>query len=153
MWIQPIFDRTQIDVDYAKKNRNNSEHLKGAQNYSDWERLTGNMYYLADNLNKQGYFVQIICRNIWNKPAPSNPKIEDIPTYNEIKQIKDDIDKLRLAYYTMNSTPLTPDLPLNHFEKINDMEKILFDINKIFENMLISFNYCGEFYSGEMGFI
>ena len=45
------------------------------------------------------------------------------------------------------STPQVPDLPFNHYQKINDIEKIISDVYSLFT---IRFYYCdSELYCGE----
>lgn len=141
MLIKPILDRTQADVDYARLNRNNTQPLKGTQNYLDWARLTGNIYFLAEKLTEYGYSVSVNSKQIW--------KVTDIPTENEINQIRIDVEKLRNAFITLQSTPNIPLLPLNNYLKINDMEQIIFDINMLMENMVNDFIFSNEIYSAE----
>lgn len=141
MWLSPVWDRTQADVDFARENRNNPEHLKGALNYSDWARITGNIYYLAEMLTAYGRPVTVTCKNEWS--------MHDIPKASEIQHVRDDLDKVRRAFYIMKDTPSTPMLPLNHYKKINDMERILHDVETLFANMLASLVQCGEIECGE----
>jgi len=141
MWIDPIYNRTQTDVDYARENRNNPEHLKGAQNYSDWQRLTDNMYYLADVLNEYGYSIEITCKNEWD--------IYDIPSETEIENIKSNLNLLKEVFFIFSTTPITPEMPFTHYEKINALERILFDISVMIEALRRYFVYSNMIYSGE----
>ena len=44
-FINPINDRTLTDVLYVKDNQNSSNHLKGALNYSDLNRIENKKYF------------------------------------------------------------------------------------------------------------
>lgn len=96
--IPAIYDRTISDVTYANENRSAVEQLKGAQGSVAWNRLTGNMYYLAGLLTKYGYSVTMHSKYNWYGERWENDVLvggADIPTVAEVQQIKDDLGLLQ----------------------------------------------------------
>ena len=142
MLIDPIFDRTALDVEFARAHRNDPEHYKGALNYVDWQRITHNINYVFDTLTEYGY-----------SPLPLTSEtswaLGEIPPREEIAKIRTDVSNLREFWYVFMSTPLTPELPLTHFEKINDIERILFDLSQILDWLINTLLYSNAFYSDE----
>lgn len=131
MWIEPVFNRTQDDVDYAKANYSLDlpEQFKAAQNYSDWNRLIGNMHHLAELLKDHGHTIELSTREFgrytvaeWNALGRTVTAIDarnrtastyyedqnigryrlgDIPFTHEIQMVQDDLGKLRYALFAM----------------------------------------------------
>ena len=62
-WLTPITDRTEADTVEAFNNQMIEEHLKGALNYSDLNRIENNYKYLIENLQKNGYYINHKYRN------------------------------------------------------------------------------------------
>ena len=141
-WINPIFDRTQTDVDYARANRNSPLPLKGARNYTDLNRITGNIHYLSETLWSYGYTVPVTCKREW--------VLGEVVPHNELDKIRADLNSLKDNYGLMTTTPATPDLPYTHFRKLNDIEKIIFDVATILQRMIDAWFFSGELYSGEV---
>lgn len=134
-WITPIIDRTQADVnlvlEYDNIGYNNltpeqkavwNAGMKGALNASDLNRIENNIQYLASILE------------LYNLNIKTNWQISDVPRNNDFNRILSNLnalkDKFHLKYDI--SLPETPDLPLNSYEKINDIENILYIINQSF---------------------
>ena len=134
-WITPIIDRTQADVnlvlDYDNIGYNNltpeqkavwNAGMKGALNASDLNRIENNIQYLASILE------------LYNLNIKTNWQMSDVPRNNDFNRILSNLnalkDKFHLKYDI--SLPETPDLPLNSYEKINDIENILYIINQSF---------------------
>ena len=122
-WIEPIFDRTQSDVAYAKAHRDSVLPLKGARNHTDLLRITGNIYFLREYFVGFGHIVPaMICKTAW--------ALGEVPPQSEIEKIRADLDTLK-AVVSLIQTPATPVLPYNHFQKINSVERILWDIEHV----------------------
>lgn len=134
-WITPIIDRTQADVnlvlEYDNIGYNNltpeqkavwNAGMKGALNASDLNRIENNIQYLASILE------------LYNLNIKTNWQISDVPRNNDFNRILSNLnalkDKFHLKYDI--SLPETPNLPLNSYEKINDIENILYIINQSF---------------------
>lgn len=133
-----IFDRTQEDVDYALNNPNSNEFLKGAYNYIDLNRIEEWCRYLADILTEYSYPVSIQTKTNW--------AMEDFPTQAQMNRIRGNIKALKDAYYSFTNLPNAKNMT---YQKANQFEKILFEINSLFNNMRNRFIYSGVANSGQ----
>ncbi len=148
-----IYDRKQEDVDRVielnKKYVDGSitedekaewaSNMKGAFNLSDLTRIEGNIKALAD-------FFKV---SIGVDPYPEKTT-RFIPRNRDYKRILDDLKLLRDAWFALSDTPAIPDQPLNTYQKWNDIEKNLHDLNYTYEGYINGFNYCDtEIYAGE----
>lgn len=130
-WITPITDRTQADVnlvlEYGSIGYNNltpeqkavwNAGMKGALNASDLNRIENNIKFLASSLE------------LYNLNIKTDWQMSDVPRNNDFNRILSNLnavkDKAR-ERFSIN-LPGTPSLPLNGFEKINDIENILYII-------------------------
>ena len=69
-------------------------------------------------------------------------------TIKHFNRIINNIEEIRKAFFVKEDTPLTP-IPSYHFETLNSIEKILYDIDEIIESMLTYQRECGDFECGE----
>ena len=148
---EPIFDRTQSDViklqDFLSrgyKNLSDNEknewlntNFKGALNISDLNRIEQNMQVISNIL---GLNVTV---KSWQET--------DIPTNSDFTRIRNNLMSIRnqakVKSLTYDSTPQVPELPFNHYQKINDIERIIYDIYSLYT---AKYYYCGqELYCGE----
>ena len=141
-WSTPVFDRTQGDVDYAKAQLSagvNNVEFKGCLNQSDINRIEKNSKYLSDSLKELYYFNEIVY-NLWNDTS--------IPSKSHISRIINNVSILWGKYY---KPPDAVDLPTTMltYEQVNAIEKNLYLIKEMIENMIISFRECGTFNCGE----
>jgi hypothetical protein len=141
-WITGITDRNIFDVQHAQDIPSSVEDIKGARNASDLNRIGHNIQALADALNDTGYFITVSPKTDWKK--------SDIPRRSDIQLIADDVDQVRRAFITFATTPETPELPINTYQKMNDLEKILEDMHTLFGNGQQFVFYAGDVYSGEI---
>ena len=112
-WIEPVYDRTQADVDYAKRQveewskgyfSNDATfiiNLKGAFNAQDLNRIEGNMQYVCERLAIAGTKVQITTKADWNA--------SDIPSSNDIQRIISNLSVLIEAWYLLPNAPHIPE--------------------------------------------
>lgn len=146
-WITPIFDRTRADVDYALSKieewRENGStdvyELKGCLNVSDINRIENNILYLSDNLSKLYYFPHAVVRS-WDSKG--------LPDMGDVQRIIGNVLKIIAAYTQSSDAPDVPGTMLT-FEQINDIEKNLYLIKGILDQMITSFRECGTFVCGE----
>ncbi len=128
MWIQPVYDRTQSDID--------DQDPKGHYNADDLNRIEQDCEYLA------GIFGATISTREWTRT--------DFPTASEMERIRNNIETLRAAYIVYQTTPSTPSVPLNEYRKANDIERILNDLKMIYDANKSNVIYAGEAYSGQL---
>lgn len=124
-WIQPIYDRTEADVDAAKAYNNaftgNADAaLKGALNASDLNRIESNCEYLAELLRTHGYTVEISVKTDWT--------MYDFPTLAEFTRIRNNITKLMEVYHQAVDMPDLRSDNWTDYIEINAME---FDLHRI----------------------
>nr|DAW44984.1 MAG TPA: hypothetical protein [Bacteriophage sp.] len=153
----PIFDRTLDNINslkillekgyknFTEKERSDwKSNLKGALNISDLNRIENNIAVVAEILS-----TTLTTKTDW--------KETDIPQQSDFLRIQSNVLNLRskVASILTNITPNVPDLPYNYYSKINDIERILFDIYNLLSHQ--EHYYCGEgtstsqieIYSGE----
>ena len=149
-WIEPIYDRTQSDVDYAlamiehfkdvEGGVTDGLDLKGCVNVSDLTRIDRNIIYLCDELWKYYYFCSVGTSQAWSTSR--------IPDTWEINRIIGNIQGLLSAYYKPENAPNLPKTLLSYTD-INAIEENLFRIKEMLDNMIADFRECGTFNCGE----
>lgn len=129
MWRDPIYDRTQADVD----NRTAKAYL----NIGDLNRIEENIQYLSD------IFTAGATGKAWN--------YESLPTVEEFERILENIDKLK-AKWPVPEIEATPTNPINTFEKVNMIERLINEIYTNYRQYMTSDQiiYCGEIYAGDL---
>lgn len=120
-----IFDRTQLDII--------NKTSKGYYNYIDLNRIETWCKYLAEILNNYNYCVNIITKNDWT--------MLDFPTEAEMARIQQNVNTLKQAYFSFTQIP--KNLEYMTWQKANDIEKFLFEIDKILKHMENNFIYSG----------
>lgn len=145
-----VYDRTQADVDRVKELNQKylartiteeektewSAGLKGALNISDLNRIESNTAQLASLL------AVTVQTKTWN--------YNDIPRASDYLRIRNNVQAVRDAWAALSDTPETPTQPLVTYQKWNDIERILHDVNYVYERTMNSYYYCDtEIYAGE----
>lgn len=148
-FITPIFDRTEEDILKLKyylnkgfKNLTDEEkqiwlntEFKGALNVSDLNRIENNMSILAKVVE-----IQIETKTWVNT---------DIPNINtDFPRLKSNLELLKANVPLYENTPVTPELPWNTYQKINDVERIINDMYKVLTSQIKY--YCGDNYSNSV---
>ena len=120
--------------------------LKGAYNASDMNRVGSILDELRTYLINAGYLngLEFVPKTNWIR--------EDIPTTEQFAEYINSVDIIRKTLAVYRTTPPTPSSPNSlTIEEANNIEKILIDVYRLFENMMLARNYCGEIFSGEIG--
>ena len=145
-WVSPVYNRTQSDVDYADTHRGNLTENIGARSHWTLQRIADNLRYASENLANVGVTVpSLLSRKTW--------LMTDIPRESDINKIKTDLQNLRSLGFTKQSTPQVPILPWTHYMKLNDVERILFDIVVVSSGIGATNRFSGTFHSGQGGLI
>lgn len=144
-WIEPITDRTQTDVSDAiaaiKSWRGHPEEaveLKGCFNATDMNRIEGNIGFLAEKFAELTYPVEVSIRT-WEK--------KDAPKVSDVNRIMSNLRNLSYAF-TDFGFPAIPSAMLD-FQEINDVETIIYQVNRLLDIMTETFKKCGTFKSGQ----
>ena len=146
-WIEPVFDRTQADVEYALKRlaewratgKTNTFDLKGCLNVNDINRIENNIAYLATNLSSLYYF---------SVPVTKTWEQTQIPTADDVNRILNNVRELNEAFYQSPEAPSVPD-GLFTISQVNDLEENLYHLKTMLDNMISSFKQSGAFECGE----
>lgn len=142
-WQEPVFDRTQADVDYARKqleNKANDVDYKGCFNRNDLLRIERNTLYLEEVLTNLYYITRV------NRGAM--PASNGIIYKSSIDRIINNVNILWEAYHKPANAVALPNTLLT-FSHVNALEKNHFLINETIENMVGSFKECNTFSCGE----
>ena len=156
-----IFDRTQNDVDTARILRDtkvkfdpitmqpiNPEALteseiatleKGTITYNTLNRIETKQEELKNLFNDMGYWNTPIRNKIWGE--------NDIFNIDEFQRILDNTNVLRQAFFVYKDTPNTPPVSY-HYNDINALEKILYDLDVMINDVKSHYKECGTFESG-----
>ena len=143
-WSNPVYDRTLADVEYARQqleNNINTIDLKGCLNPNHLMRIENNTRYLADELNKLYYSNAITTQSSWG--------YSDLPNVTHITRIINNVNKILSAYQKPKNTPTLPSTLLT-YEQVNALEKNLYLIKEMHDDMIKSFKECGSFNCGEV---
>lgn len=141
-----VYDRTQEDVEYVKElhsigweNLSDIQKqewlkgLKGSLNKSDLKRIENDIYVIAQLLGVE-----------LNTNKDNLPEFPDTLYFS---QMLGNVRLLREKGYRFSTTPSVPELPINTWQKVNDIELILHDIYTVYNSNFIY--YCGdEIYAG-----
>lgn len=157
-----IFDRTQNDVDTAIRLRNekvkfdpitmqptNLDELtpaelqtlnKGTFNYTDLNRIETKQEELKNLFNDMGYWNKPIINKVWSE--------NQIFNVDEFQRILDNTNVLRETFFVYKATPNTPPVSY-HYNDINALEKILYDLDVMINDVKSHYRECGTFECGE----
>ena len=149
-----IFDRTQNDVDTAILIRNTKVKKFEALTESDinylergtitintLNRIENKQEELKNLFNDMGYWNTSITNKVWNE--------NDIFNVDDFQRILDNTNVLRQAFFVYKDTPNTP--PISYYwDDINALEKILYDLDVMINDVKSNYRYCGEFECGEL---
>ena len=140
-----IFDRTQSDVDSAKNIRETK--LKKFSTLSDSDILVLEKGFFTFNtinrkqlLNTLGYLNISIVNKTW--------ALGDDFSESDFQRIIDNENLLRESFFVYSYTPDTPGISF-YFEDINSLEKILYDIENMVDDVKNNYRICGTFECGE----
>lgn len=148
-----ITDRTKEDVDSAKEIIDSKVKLfleltdselqtleRGTIGIGTINRISNKQISLKNKMERNGYFVKTISTKTWD--------YNDIFGENDFFQLINNTVLLREAFFTYSDTPANVYLSYD-YENINNLEKILVDMENILDYMIANFRECGTFYSGE----
>lgn len=148
-----IFNRTLNDVNSAKTIR--EEKIKKSVELTESEidimergtitintlnRIENKQSELKDLFNSIGYWNTEIINKQWDAT-----KIFD---KSDFERVLKNLELLKNAFFVYSSTPKTPK-PSYQYEIINDIEKILYDLEMLIEEVKSLWKECGDFQCGE----
>lgn len=152
-----ITDRTQSDVsraEYLARRLNAGaataeeiaeygSAMKGSYNAEDLNRVGAAVEYVANRLREYGYAVTVAPKTDW--------RAGEIPTAAELETYRGNVAALRAVLPVGKGTPNPPgSMERLTFQKANDLEKILLDIDRLITNITLAWYFAGEVFSGEV---
>lgn len=151
-----IFDRTQNDVDTAiilrdtkvKKFETLTESEiatleKGMLTINTLNRIETKQEELKNLFNDMGYWNTQITNKQWTEND-----IFDNNGERDFQRILDNTNVLRKAFFVYKATPNTPPISY-HWNDINALEKILYDLDVMINDVKSHYRECGTFNCGE----
>ena len=149
-----IFDRKKSDVDNSKtlilnkvqKNISLSDEEintleKGTLTINTLNRIENKQSELFSLLSSIGYYAPQIVTKTWT--------YDDLFTSDEFERIVKNTETLRNASLIYKDTPITP-IADYYFENLNAIEKILYYIENMTNEIKSLFLECGTFECGEV---
>lgn len=143
-----IYDRTELDV--------LNETSKGFVNYTDFNRIEGDVKELEEIMVSFGYLPPspLVTKIDWKRQGYlGSTGMDNIPTLAHMRRIIYNINILRQIYYVY---PWTPDTPVTlenaTYGTFNDVEKILHDLYLMTEDMRGYFRECNTFDVGSYNY-
>lgn len=118
--------------------------MKGRYSYTDMNRVESVVDALSQRFFEKGYLT-----------APLSVKTDwdvwDVPTVADMRRYLDNVSILRSLVTAYPTTPEAPTLQQKFdYERANDIEKILIDVDQILTATPHSWVYAGDVYSGEV---
>ena len=149
-----IFDRTQSDVDTAiilrrekvqkfqELTENELKILeKGTLTINTLNRIESKQEELKNLFNDIGY---------WNTPVSTRQwAYSDIFKGEQFNRILYNLQILIEAFFIYKDTPNIPDNNYRKYQTINDVEKILYDLDVMINDVKSHYRECGTFECGE----
>lgn len=140
-----VYDRTEQDV--------KNETDKGFINYTDFNRIEGDIEELEDTLNEYGYLVPetLVNKTNWHYQGTLGPNsFDNIPTLEHMNRILHNISVLMGVYSVYPTTPRLPStMEFATYKTFNDIEKILYDLWLSLHETERYFRECNTFDCGE----
>jgi hypothetical protein len=149
-----IYDRTIEDVILSKEIRKNKIQKGEILNQEDiyiLERGTITINTLNRIERKQEELKQLLTAAGYRNVEIINREWGYLDFFDKdnFERILSNLNILKRAFFVYYNTPDVPLMSYN-YENINDMEKILYDIEEILINMQNKYRHCGEFQCGEV---
>ena len=147
-----IYNRTGKDVEQAKEIRAKIQvgetisqeeadiMERGTITSNTLNRISQKQAELKALLDENGYFCGAVSVRDWN--------YSDVFRLADFENLIANLTTLRTAFFALRKTPANP-LPKYHFSNINDLEKILFDLESNLDYMIANFPECGNYECGE----
>lgn len=126
-----IYDRTQADVD--------NDTTKGQYNASDLNRVESWCEYLKTELTTLGYPISITTKTNWTS--------SDMRSVSEMNRVRNNINTIKNAYYSLTSNVASASY--FDFEKANNWEKILYEIDTLMNGMANYYVYSNVANAGQ----
>lgn len=149
-----IYDRTQADVDEAVRIRKEKVQAfhpltdedvntleRGTLTINTLNRIEQKQEELKNLFGEDFYFVDKITHHWWI--------YSDYFMQEDFDRILFNLEMLKKAYFVYKGTPKIPTGAFTKYQTINDVEKILHDLDVMISDVKSHYRECGAFESGE----
>lgn len=114
---------------------------RGTITYNTLNRIENKQVELKNLFNGIGYWNTEITNQTWNGTQ--------LFKENDFQRIVDNTNVLRDAFFVYKDTPKTPPVSY-HYNDINALEKILYDLDVMINDVKSNYRESGTFESGEL---
>ncbi len=126
-----IYDRKEADIV--------NDTAKGQYNYEDFNRIESWCKYLSDSFNVNGYTLSIITKTNWS--------VDSYVTYEDMERIRKNVETLKEAFFCYTQIP--ENLKRMTWQKANEIERILYELDYFIKCMENNFVYAGVCGAGQ----
>lgn len=135
-----VTDRTEADVAAWKAGGTDT---KGEYKYTDLNRVGAALHTLSEALADCGIDAPVTARTDWERAS--------IYTLPDLNAYLDDVRRIREALDMSPETPAVPETARKlTWDKANNIEQILLDVENTISRLKLSWFYSGEIYCGEV---
>lgn len=117
--------------------------LKGAYNETDLNRIGRIMNELSNLLNQYGYYNSVSAKQNW--------QVGDKPNPSDMENFINNLSSLKNSF---NYIPESPQVPLDMvsltYEEANNIEKILYEIDRVIKELKLNLIYSGVANMGQI---
>lgn len=148
-----IYDRTRYDVTKANSiwkskvqkfktlSRTDLQMLeRGRVTVNTLNRIESKQREIVDKISEIGYYVNGVTNKEWGGA--------EIFGLTDFERILENLEKIRKAYFVASETPSVP-APEFHYTVFNDIEKMLVDIEDIYNYTTSHYLECGAAECGD----
>lgn len=151
-----ITDRSEADVARWKELHDKGWHAMTEAEQAEWQSNMKGCYSISD-MNRVELAVQELSLRLtdlgYQSPALQTKTIwsnADVPTKADFDRYFGNVDALKQVLPSFPSTPATPTTADRFdYQKANDLEKILLDIDVATTNLKKSWYFSGDIFAGE----
>ena len=149
-----IFNRTQDDIDASIdiiKNTRNAEDLtleqrqqleRGTLTINTLNRIENKQTELKNLFNSIGYYNVEVDNREWTYTDYFFP--------SDFERILINLESLKKAFFVYSTTPIVPDDNYRRYQTINAVEKNLYDLDAMINDIKSRYRQCGTFQCGEV---
>lgn len=158
LWLSVmIYDRTQKDIDEARRILEEKVHAflpltdeekeqleRGIVTKETFNRIRNAQFELFGTITSMGYYPGFKIQSaIYNDPY-------SVISRKDVQQMLDNEKGLYNAFLIGVDTPTVPEMKTYYsYRDFNDIEKILFDMEAMAEDIKVNYRECGNFECGE----
>lgn len=127
----------------------NLDKLITDRTIADIQELTAKGYYNIADLTRIQSYIKFLAEKLNLTLTITTYSLGEAVTFDKLKEIVDNIDSIRVAWYTADDTPETPIVSGWDWEDANAVEQILKALTEFMWSVENDLRYSGMLVSGE----